>query len=243
MQSLTIIIPSHARLTGIEATIKKLLDHPKSEQIHEILICHNGPVPNGFDLTKNYGPKTRLLHIDKPGLGSGLKLGIEHTQSEYLLMTATDLPFEFTDLDQWLALPEPKPEIVIGSKGHRDSQVGSHGPVRLIMSNGYRLLRWMAFPFKYPLDPQGTLFLKTAAVKKTNYQSFSDTFFCTTELIAHMLMNQASWLEVPIVLQPRDGKSSVKIFRDSWDMLKRTIQLGILIRRSNGKHHPSLSNR
>lgn len=242
MNKLTIIIPSHGRCNGIEATISKLLAHPKSEHISEILICHNGAVPSDFDLSKNFGHKTRLLHIDTPGLGSGLKLGIENTQSEYLLMTATDLPFEFTDLDQWLDLKEPKADIVIGSKGHPNSQVGSHGPIRLLMSTGYRTLRWFAFPFSYPRDPQGTLFLRTSAVKNTDYKKFSDTFFCTTELIAHMLLNNATWLEVPVVLQPRDGKSSVRIIRDSWDMLKRTIQLGILIRRSNGKHHPSFSN-
>lgn len=244
MQKITIIIPSHGELRGIEQTVSKFESHPNCNQVAEILVCHNGPILPNSRLERDLGEKVRILHTDEKGLGAGLKLGIENCKSDYLLMTATDLPFEFTDFDQWMALTEPKPDIVIGSKGHKDSQVGSHGPVRLLMSTCYRLLRFFAFPFKYPKDPQGTLFLRTSAVKKTNYQTFSNSFFCTTELIAHMLMHKASWLEVPIVLQPRDGKSSVRIVRDSYDMLKRTIVLGLFIRfRKYVKRNPSFSYR
>src|SRR5690606_562804 len=103
-----------------------------AEVISEILICHNGPVPEGFDLNRSYGAKTRLLHTDEVGLGAGLKLGLENASADFALMTATDLPFEFTDFDQWVALSNPKPDIVIGSKGHERSEIGSHGFVRLV---------------------------------------------------------------------------------------------------------------
>lgn len=233
MEKVSVIIPSHGMLRGIETTIEKLNNYQHADVISEILICHNGPVPSVLDLNSNYGSKTRLLHTDDVGLGAGLKLGLENAVSDFVLMTATDLPFEFTDFDQWNSLPNPKPDIVIGSKGHPSSKIGSHGPIRLIMSTCYRLLRWLAFPFSYPKDPQGTLFLRLSTAKQVNIKDLSNSFFCTTELIALMILKGATWFEVPVVLQPRDGKSSVRIFRDSWDMLKRTIILSLKIRSKN----------
>lgn len=217
-------------LRGIETTVSKLNNYEHSDLICEILICHNGPVPEGLDLNADYGQKVRVLHTDQAGLGAGLKLGLKNVKSEFALMTATDLPFEFTDFDQWVSLTSPKPDIVIGSKGHKQSQVGTHGLVRLIMSASYRLLRWFAFPFSYPKDPQGTLFLRVSKVKEINCRDLNNSFFSTTELIALMILKGASWFEVPVTLQPRDGKSSVKIFRDSWDMFRKTIQLSFKIR-------------
>lgn len=233
MEKISIIIPSHGMLRGIEETIQKLNSYSHADAIDEILICHNGPVPSGLDLTKNFGDKTRVLHTDEVGLGAGLKLGLANVKAEYALMTATDLPFEFTDFDQWIELQSPKQDVVIGSKGHKDSKIGTHGPIRLLMSSCYRLLRWLAFPFSYPKDPQGTLFLKTNKAREVDIKNLSNSFFCTTELIALMILKGATWFEVPIVLQPRDGKSSVRIFRDSWDMLKRTINLSFRIRFKN----------
>src|SRR5439155_13025857 len=77
------------------------------------------------------------------GLGNALRRGMEVANAQRIMLTAADLPFGFSDLDEALAL-DPFPDVVVGSKAHPKSSV--HVPLqRRVMSRGLWALRRLMF--------------------------------------------------------------------------------------------------
>ncbi len=228
--SITIVIPIHKNIPIVQLTIQTLIEHEHSKMFKEIFVCHNGPDKKAtIEAMKlqSIDSKIKTFHTDIPGLGAGCKLGIEAATGDYILITGSDLPFGFSDLNEWINLLKNgnMKDIVIGSKLHPKTVIKGRKVTRKFATLIFSLIKKIIIPFNLPADTQGTIFIKTSLAKHHSRSSFSQSFFYTTELIAKAIKEGASFCEVPVYYAALENKSSVSIFRESFNFIKSLLIL------------------
>lgn len=209
---------------SVPVLVARLRDLPGSE----ILIIENGSADGTFEVADRLASElsapevvVRAVQSDK-GLGRALRCGIEQASAAWVVCTAADLPFGFTDLDGMQRVHD-RADVVIGSKGHPDSR-GDRPLGRRIMTATFRFVRLLVLGMRVR-DPQGSLLVRTALAKEIGPLTVDNGFLFGTELVAHALQRGASVVEVPIELQPLRGGSTVRPIQDSLRMLRGLISL------------------
>lgn len=231
---LTIIIPFHSDSLVLQETINTLLNSQYFPLIKNIYLCHNGLDIKSFEIIKkNESDIIKAIHTPFTGLGAGCREGIKKCTSEFLLITGSDLPFKFSDMIGWLET-EPGPrslDIVIGSKSHPQTLIYNRSFIRRIASVFFNILKKLLIPINLPDDSQGTIFIRTEIAKKALNQCREDSFFFTTELLAHSIFIGATYKEIPVIYKSMESKSSVAPFKDGLSFLGKLYTLRTTIAR------------
>lgn len=213
------------RLGGTVARIvERLRDHPGSE----VIVVENASSDRSpevcAELAARYhqGPVKVVAATSGKGQGAAFRRGLELISGEYVCLTASDLPFGFTDLDQILAM-DPLPPLVMGSKAHPQSQIEVPW-MRRLMSQGFRALRILIVGL-HARDSQGSIFLDGGMARRIRPHLHCDGFLIETEMVCWAVKFGAPPLEVPVVLPPSPRRSTVSPLRDSWIMARQLVQL------------------
>lgn len=227
------IVPVHNEAQTIPATVEKLGRRLSKTAGNEILLIENGSSDNSAAVVQSlaghsHGVQVTAMSLKDRGLGcaytAGLDVSLTRQDGAVCVLTAADLPFEFSDLDEYLGLPpNARQGVVIGSKAHRKSQV--HRPIfRKLLSTCFLLLRWALLGMR-TRDCQGSFFLSPEAVRTLRPSLKSTGFFVTTEL-CYFAENQG-WqvLEVPIRHADSGKTSTVSPVRDGLRMLRALLAL------------------
>ncbi|MCC6931917.1 MAG: hypothetical protein IT292_01500 [Deltaproteobacteria bacterium] len=205
----------------MESTLKKCGEHGRDYHVSEILLCHNGSYmpPEIAKILNDLPQNTRLLHTDVKGLGAGYKLGIANATSEYVVLSADDIPFGFSDIDYFINHQCPKnADIAVGSKAHLNSKIfmGIH---RKIISTGFRICREVILNKNLPKDTQGTIIAPLEIAKKLANKCILDDYFFSLEFLYIAHLSGYSTIEIPVTMDENYYKSSepstIRIFRDS----------------------------
>ena len=159
---LTYLVPAHNSGQMIEGTLKELRDHLSGKKA-EIVVVENGSSDNTLELLRQVEAdweqgdvRLRVLQSAN-GLGNALKHGIISSRGARIFLGADDLPFGFGDLDKAMNIDHAEHPVVIGSKGHPESQAG-RGLVRAVLTFGFLSVRWVVLGMR-TRDPQGTFAL------------------------------------------------------------------------------------
>lgn len=238
--SIGYIVPVHNDEHHLEIRVMDLVNHLKKQRFSSFIVL----VENGSqDLSrhkvwelskKNFSIPIYPLSLETKGLGFALAAGItqalaikkdKNLANLFLLLTASDLPFGFSDLEQFLARLETSEvcQIAIGSKAHPQSQI-TNSILRKVMSFFYRGLRRLILGMK-TRDSQGTIFIPSSLAEVLNSLTQSRDFFYSTELIYWAEKRGCSIVELPVILDRIHRSSSVRVFRDSFRMFKQMISL------------------
>lgn len=212
-----------------KAVAARLEDHPGSE----VVLVENGSTDRSSQLVEELaaalsGPNVRVIaaHSAK-GYGNAMRHGIDLASGELLVITAADLPFGFSDLDEALAL-HPRPALMIGSKAHPRSLVLVSSK-RKLMSAAFRLLRRWALGLKVG-DSQGTILIDLALARRVRPHLASADFFFSTELIALATRFGVEPVELPVdYSRPRPG-STVRPVHDGLRMARAVFELRLRLR-------------
>ncbi len=220
---LTLIIPFHRdteRLAHSLSAIDAYRNmHPNL--LSEVILVHNGI----SEVPKLILPTfAKTLHTNTLGLGAAYRLGISAATSSWCLLSASDLPFGFSDVDA-AALDTWQRGIYIGSKLHEKSDSRSHGSLRLILSRIFYYWRFLVLDVRLPRDTQGTILLPTDIAKKLVLEVEADDFFFTTELLYRAACRGLSIRELPIRQLPQISSSSVRFWHDGFTLFYRTFRL------------------
>jgi len=182
-----------------------------------------------------------ILSIPEKGLGYAFRAGLRKISedlkgneppppdiSRWIVFTAADLPFGFSDLDSFLKMQNQGGgggvsgvPLFVGSKSHRHSQV-NRGISRTLGSWIFRILRTGLLSMKTQ-DPNGTLFLRSDYLPQAQ-KVLSNDYFFTTETV-YFIEQIAQVREMPVTLRPNLRASKVRIGRDGWKMLQQIWRL------------------
>src|SRR4030067_2091489 len=103
--------------------IKKGLGKVLGKDNYEIVVVENGSTDSTKQLLNNLMEnKVKYYFAEGKGHGNAYKLGIEKAKYEYIVLSAIDIPFGFSDLKN--ALPRwDRYDILFGSRRHPKSRV------------------------------------------------------------------------------------------------------------------------
>jgi hypothetical protein len=139
-----------------------------------------------------------------------------------VVITADDLPFGFSDVEEFKS-SEVDFEVAIGSKAHPNSSI-SRSVSRTAMSSVFRILRHWIIGVNLG-DTQGTILGKSEIVCSLGLNTSQNGYLMSTELLAHAVAEKKKIVELPVVLRPSQRSSNVRIFRDSWLMLRGLFEV------------------
>jgi glycosyltransferase involved in cell wall biosynthesis len=216
---LSIVIPLHNSSMVLARTIERWLAYLTHGHT-EIILVENGSTDLTWALAQELARDTAHVRFhlaqSEKGMGNALRRGIELSSGTVVLLTADDLPFDFTDVDEARKL-DPKPAIIIGSKAHPGSEINRRVH-RHLYTYGYRLFR-RALLSSNVGDSQGTIIADGEWVRRNAPRFTEPGFLFTTQLIFSAELQGLSIAEVPVVLsQDHAPKPSTVRISDAWDM-------------------------
>lgn len=238
IKQISVVIPFHRVTENLSVKLLDIINSSFFGQLSEVILCHNGPLLNEFEKAKRIIeglPKVKLLHISDPGLGHGCRSGIAFATGDYILITAIDFPFGFSDLVEFNKLQEMNQlaDIYIGSKLHPKTIISNRSLFRKLSTFIFNILKLIIIPVTLPKDTQGTILIKSSHAKEHLNKTEAAGFFFTTELITLAINQGASFKEVPVIYYADEGKSSVSPLKDGFIFFKSLILLRKKILRIN----------
>lgn len=221
----TLVIPFHSDRDRLPKTINDVVLNATKYKIDEVLLCHNGGSLSESvksELAPYCSGSVRLLSTADAGIGAGYKLGIENAKSHYCVLSASDLPFGFTDIGAFLKQQNVNHTLLfaVGSKAHKGSRVKQYGLIRKLASFCFWLLRCLFLGTQTPKDSQGSLIVQTALAQDLAQQCEYNNYFFSLEIITLAQLKKIKVIELPVRLENNTGASSVSLWRDSVQLLK-----------------------
>lgn len=220
--SLSYVVPAYNSAATIEETLTALGRRLEGVEA-EILVVENGSrddTPAILERIRQdwpYRSVSLVLLRSAKGLGVAYRTGLAGSRGARVVLTADDLPFGFDDLDASADVDPEKHPVVIGSKGHPDSQV-DRGLLRQVLTKGFWLLRRVVLGMR-TLDPQGTFILAGDWARRVTGQLTEPGYLVTTELCFLAERNGHRPVEVPVRLAPSHTDHGSRItVQDVWRM-------------------------
>jgi len=227
----TLVLPFHSDFQRLHATLALLSHEVEAHGISEIFLCHNGP-RLGSDIESKLVElaaqnRAAYLHTDRKGIGAGYRLGILNATQPYCLLSASDLPFGFSDLDSYYEHRrrcQETPSLAIGSKGHRNTSIEGHSPRRWAASWAFFALRSLLLGRETPRDTQGTILIATGLARELIPHCRYDDFFFSVEIITLAQRRGVNVVELPVHVGGSSASSSVSLVHDGWKMAKALVE-------------------
>jgi dolichyl-phosphate beta-glucosyltransferase len=241
--SFTYIIPAkdeglHLH-TAFDELRKRLDQYPDSG----VVIVDNGSSAHNRDVfarlsqcNSRNDSSNLFISIPAAGYGRAVKQAVhdqcpgKNDENRYLVITALDLPFGFSDLDRVISESRfgSQDTIFIGSKDHPESVI-RRPLARRVLSWLFQLTRRVLFSSSIG-DTQGSLFVPARMAQRIIPSVKADDFFFSTELLLRAEREKAVIVEVPVRLSADKRKSRVSVLRDGTSMLYQLFRLWFQIR-------------
>jgi len=186
--------------------IQKNLDRILKGKNYEILVVENGSIDNTYkELRKIKDNNVNVISLKGKGHGLALKTAITTAKGKYVLLTAIDLPFGFSDLEEMLKIAREY-HVIFGSKAHSKSMTYSP-KIRKIASQIYRKFLRLFFKIKIK-DTQGTIFLNRTSVLPLLKDCNSDNAFFSAQLAIFAERKGLKITEVPVRMNKQSLRKS-----------------------------------
>ncbi len=239
--TISYVVPVHNNALSIEAVVRRITTRLAGHPGSEVVLVENassdasGAVVRRLAATLSTDDVTVLAGRSPQGIGSAWREGIALTAGSMVVLTASDLPFDFSDLDAALSL-EPLPLLVIGSKAHPESVV-QVGRARQVMSKGFRLARGLLLGL-WQGDTQGTLLVSGPLLRSLAPDLSSTGYLIGTEIVAEAVRTGVTPAEVRVSYPRQDHRSTVSPVADSLRMLMGLVRLRRRLRRHVRREPP-----
>jgi dolichyl-phosphate beta-glucosyltransferase len=220
--SLTVVLPVHNEEAILERNVLALalhLDAIEELDEFEILLvcngCQDDSVRISTELERRLPGRVRSLCLETRGLGRAISAGIRAAAYDFIMFYAVDLPFGLEVFDASIAAGrQNRNRVVIGSKGHRQSQVPRHlwrGLFSRVAATMNRLL--FALDVK---DTQGSLLFPKAIFIRYHAAMDSPGAFFQAQVVIYGHQMGCELIEIPVRLHPsgEQRRTRFKLVRD-----------------------------
>jgi hypothetical protein len=225
----SLVLPFHSDYKRLVPTLEQLKNASQKFGIKEILLCHNGPNLEALEAARGYETGIiRVFHTSEKGIGAAYRLGILNATQANTILSASDLPFGFSDVESFENYKNEignYPDLAIGSKFHLRSEISSYQLSRKIYSRIFYILRVLILGFSTPKDSQGTILGSTEILRRLEEKTISRDYFFSLEILSIAIAQSINVIELPIQLTNHDQESSVAPVNDGLSMMKRLLEL------------------
>jgi len=234
---ISLIVPTRNEEKIVEKNLRLIYDYLSANKTFddfEILVCDysKDKTPEIVrSLSKKY-PVIKYVPVKKKGVGIGLRIGMQRVKYDALMVYPIDMSWDIECIqNSFLALSDDN--VVLGSRGHRDSVVNR--PLkRRIFSKLYNLLVNLFFKFHIK-DTQCTIALRKSDLDRFIDRLSSDGPFFQTELLIYAKRQNLNIVEIPVIVNDTRKDSSINPISDGSimfkEMIKVYLQLKILRKR------------
>lgn len=225
---LSVVVPTRNGEHVIAETVRTLAS--VLTPADEIIVVENGSTDRTSAILEQLSNDwtfscALIIHHSKPGLGEALRSGVLVSSGGRLLLTADDLPFGFSDLDEFKRLSGTV-VVAVGSKAHEGSRV-ARSRLRTVQSRIFRFLRAALLQSRVG-DSQGTLWVDGTWGRAFALLSRETGLMWTTELVLAAEQQGIRVAEVPVSLNDRHESGSSRFrFSDAWQSVVGFTRLAI----------------
>jgi glycosyltransferase involved in cell wall biosynthesis len=227
LKNWAVILPAHNSAGNICNTVSELESYFQINKLSgQVVIVENGSIDNTWDVINSIDssnlPFSLVRTRSEKGLGNAIRKGLENVITDFVLITADDLPFGFSDIDGYRKSFSAH-EIAIGSKAHPDTD-GDRSLSREIMSTVFRTLRRIIVGVNLG-DTQGTIMGQSSVICPISSQTHQTGYLMTTEFLAIATRAKRSIIEIPVQYRHALRGSNIKVVEDSISMLKGLFEV------------------
>jgi dolichyl-phosphate beta-glucosyltransferase len=232
---LTYVLPVHNEAAILADNVARLRGELSRHPGSRILLVENGSHDGSAAVAKGLegvaeSVSVHAFSLPTAGIGHAYHRGLHEAlvmdgadPSRHVVLTAADLPFSFTDLEQALPhLTDATAPILIGSKAHPQSTVHVSSE-RAIATRVYRGLRRTVAGMRTG-DSQGSIFLRMDVVDRLVDLVVSRDFFYSTELVFHAERLGIPIIELPVTVAPEVRASTVRPLRHGSAMMMALLR-------------------
>jgi glycosyltransferase involved in cell wall biosynthesis len=219
---ISVVIPVYNEENSINNTIKevkKVLKKNKLDRGSEIIVVNDGST----DKTREIVEKTDVILINNPvntGYGYSLKKGIEIAKNNTIVITDADSTYPFDVVPEMLKIKEQGFDLVVGARtGKNYKQSFLKSVLRRVFK---ALVEYVSGKKIKDINSGLRIFDKSLVIKY--FPRLCNTFSFTTSQTLSYLMNNHFVTYVDIDYHKREGKSKVRIIRDSFISLKYILE-------------------
>lgn len=221
----TIIIPAFNEQEGIRDTLTELKSNEKLK-VAEIIVIDDGSTDSTFDMAKKVAGVKVIRHKVNLGYGSAIKTGTRHARGSIIAWYDADGQHRPEDLIKVVdTLVEEELDYCIGVRG-KDSYVEKS---RVLGKKILRMIVDLLAREKMGDFNSGLRAFRTEILKR--YLGILPKRFGAST-VTTFIMQEQRYLgkEVPIIVNRRVGKSSVKQIRDGLQTISLILNIMILFR-------------
>jgi glycosyltransferase involved in cell wall biosynthesis len=218
----SVIIPAYNEEKAIRKTIKEIqevLKENKLDKNSEIIVVDDCST----DKTKEVALECKAKVLSNPtnmGYGFSLKRGINEAKNETIVITDADNTYPFTSVPEMLDLKKEGFDLVIGArKGKYYRQSFFKNFLRRLLK---MLVEFVSGKKIKDINSGLRVFDKSTVIEY--FPRLCNTFSFTTSQTLAYLMNCKFVTYIDIPYRKREGKSKIKLIRDSIKSLKYILE-------------------
>ena len=218
----SVIIPAYNEENAIGKVvdeIKKVMKNKKIFKDSEIIVVNDGSTDNTKIRALEKGVKV-LNNPQNIGYGYSLKKGISHAKNETIVITDADLSYPFSSVPDMLKIKENGFDLVVGARtGEHYKESAKKIFLRKILK---KFVEFVSGKKIKDINSGLRVFDKKTTIKF--FPRLCDTFSFTTSQTLAYLMNNLFVCYIDIPYNKREGKTKVKLFKDSIKSMRYILE-------------------
>ena len=222
---ISIIIPAYNEEKSIAKAIDEVVYVLKKNNIYEgseIIVVNDGSSDN----TKNLAIQKDVIVLDNPincGYGYSLKKGIDHAKNETIVITDADLTYPFDEVIKMLELKQKGFDLVVGARTGRYYKESIFKNILRKILKGF--VEFISGKKIKDINSGLRVFDKSTVARF--FPRLCNTFSFTTSQTLAYFMNDLTVCYFDIPYKKRNGKSKVKLIKDSIKSMRYILEAGI----------------